>query len=56
MNEDQLAQIADALEGINNNLADVAEMLESIGQTLDGCISRTNKGNFLCITGNISRY
>jgi len=56
INEDQLTRIADALETINGNLADMAEMLESIDEKLSGCISHVGNNNFLCVTGNISTY
>lgn len=54
MNEDQLTRIAEALEGINNNLSDIALSLDSLDQTLDGCISRNGNNSFICITGNVS--
>ena len=54
--EKQLERIADALEGINSSLADVAEMLESIDQKISGCISHSSDGDYLCITGNVSNY
>lgn len=54
--EDQLTRIVDDLESISSNLADVAEMLEDINKNLDNCISITNRGSFLCITGDVSTH
>ena len=61
MHEEQLTRIADALEGINSNLeginsalADISVSLDSLDQTLTGCICTYGNSNFLCITGNVS--
>lgn len=59
--EEQLARIAEALEGINTSLdsisgslADVSVSLDSLDKTLDGCVSSYGNSHFLCITGNVS--
>lgn len=52
--EQQLARIADALEALNSNVSEMADLLERIDQNLDGCICRYGNNQFLCITGNVS--
>ncbi len=66
--EEQLARIADALEGINSNLnsinsnlnsissslSEISVSLYSLDKTLDGCTCTNGRNNFLCITGNVS--
>lgn len=52
--EKQLERIADALEEISTELSEMNLRIDSIDRELNKCISRTNSGNFLCITGNIS--
>ena len=51
-----LERIADALEAINSNLADISATLDNIDQNLDDCIARNGNNKFLCITGNIANY
>ena len=56
--EEQLARIADALEGINSNLDSISSFLSEISvslyRTLDGCTCTNGRSHFLCITGNVS--
>ncbi|WP_300840530.1 hypothetical protein [uncultured Acetatifactor sp.] len=59
--EEQLARIADALEGINSNLDSISSFLSeisvslySLDKTLDGCTCTNGRSHFLCITGNVS--
>lgn len=52
----RLDRIADALEGIKSGLSEISVSLDSLEKDLDGCISISGKGRFLCITGNISTY
>lgn len=59
--EEQLARIADALEGINTSLdsinchlAEACDRLQGIEETLDSCICSYGNNHFLCITGNVS--
>lgn len=52
--ENQLARIADALEGINSSLAEISESLEDLDETLNGCICTYGNNKFICITGNVS--
>lgn len=54
--EEQLERIADALEAIATTLIDIEADLDRLSDNIDSCMSRTNRGNFLCITGNISTY
>ena len=49
-------RVADALEGIKSSLSEISVSLDGLGKDLDGCISVSGKGRFLCITGNISTY
>lgn len=58
MNEDLLAQLVDVLEGINNNLSDIAVSLESLDKNIDGCISvsQNGKSRHICITGDVTTY
>ena len=59
--EEQLARIADALEGINSNLdcissslSEISISLDSLDKTLYGCTSTYGNNHFLCVTGNIA--
>ena len=54
MNEELLTRLVEALEGISNNLSDIALSLESIDKNLSACISHYGNNTFLCITGNAS--
>ena len=56
MNEELLTRLVEALEGINNNLSEIAVSLASLDKNIDGCISVNGKNQFLCITGNVSAY
>lgn len=56
MRLERLERIASALEGINSNLAEIAESLNSLDENINGCISANGKNQFLCITGNIGTY
>lgn len=56
MKLERLDRIAEALEGINSNLAEIAESLNGLDENINGCISANGKNQFLCITGNISIY
>ncbi len=49
----RLDRIADALEGINDNLGCTSAHLEDIGQNLDSCIAPYEKQSFLCVTGDV---
>ena len=50
----RLDRIADALEGIKSSLPEISVSLDSLEKDLNGCLSRSGKGQFLRITGNIS--
>ena len=52
----RLDRIAEALEGIDSNLAEIAVSLNSLDENINSCISANGKNQFLCITGNISTY
>lgn len=52
--EKQLERIADALEAIATTLIDIEANLDRLSDKIDSCMSRTDRGNFICITGNIS--
>lgn len=54
----RLDRIADALEGINSNLSDIAVALDSLDKNIDGCISCSQNGRsrHLCITGDVTTY
>lgn len=56
MKLERLERIAEALEGINSNLAEIAASLNSLDENINGCISANGKNQFLCITGNIGTY
>ena len=55
MNEELLSRLVDALEGINNNLSEIAVSLGSIDKNIDGCIScsRDGRSKYICITGDV---
>ena len=55
MNEELLTRIAEALEGINSNLSEIAVSLDSLDKNIDGCISvsQNGKSRYLCISGDI---
>lgn len=55
-NEELLTRMVDALEGINNNLSEIALSLDGLQKDLDGCISVSGKNQYLCITGNVTTY
>lgn len=52
--ENPLVRIADALESISSILSEMSLSLDSIDQTLTGCIASNGNNHFLCITGNVS--
>lgn len=52
--EDQLTRIADALEGIHEELINISLNINCIDNRLSDCISHVGNNNFLCITGNVS--
>lgn len=52
----RLDRIARALEGINSSLSEIAESLGSLEKNIDGCISVSQRGYRLCITGDVSAY
>lgn len=54
--EEQLERITDALEAIAKTLIDIEADLDRLYGNIDSCMSRTDRGNFLCITGNVSTY
>lgn len=51
--EEQLARIADALEGINCHLAEACDRLQGIEDMLDCCIFTNENGSFLRIAGSV---
>lgn len=55
MNEELLSRLVDALEGINNNLSEIAVSLDSLDKNIDGCISvsQNGKSHYLCISGDV---
>ncbi|WP_277934936.1 hypothetical protein [Parablautia intestinalis] len=55
MNEELLTRLVDALEGINNNLSEIAVSLDSLDKNIDGCISvsQNGKSHYLCISGDV---
>ena len=55
MNEELLTRLVDALEGINNNLSEIAVSLDSLEKNIDGCISvsQNGKSRYLCISGDV---
>lgn len=53
----RLDRIAEALEGINQELSCIAGHLEYLcdkDHPLDECISKTRAGSFLCVTGHVT--
>lgn len=58
MNEELITRIADALEGINSSLSEIAVSLDSIDKNIDGCISvsQNGKSRYLCISGDVYTY
>lgn len=61
--EEQLARIADALEGINSNLnsissslSEISVSLYSLDKTLGGCTCTNGRNSFLCVTGDIATH
>lgn len=56
MNEETLIRLVEALELLSCDLERIAEALESTDEKLGACMSRTQKGSFLCVTGNITSY
>ena len=55
MNEELLTRLVDVLEGINNNLSEIAVSLDSLDKNIDGCISvsQNGKSRYLCISGDV---
>ena len=55
MNEELLTRLVEALEGINNNLSEIAVSLDSLDKNIDGCISVSQNGKrrYLCISGDV---
>lgn len=55
MNEELLTRLVEVLEGINDNLTDIAASLDSIDKNIDGCISvsQNGKSRYLCISGDV---
>lgn len=54
---DSVTRIAEALEGINQELSCIAGHLEYLCEKdhpLDECISKTRTGSFLCVTGHVT--
>lgn len=56
MKLERLDRIAEALEGINSNLAEIAESLNGLDENINSCISVNGKNKFLCITANVNTY
>lgn len=63
MNEELLTRRIEALEGIEEHLSGISSSLSMIETSLDGldtnlndCMSVCGKGQFLCVTGNVSTY
>ena len=63
MNEEVLIRIAEALEGIkdelgsiNSSLADSSVSLNSLEKDIEGCISVSGKSQYLCIAGDVNTY
>lgn len=58
MNEELLTRLVEALEGVNNNLSEIAVSLDSLDKNIDGCIScsRDGRSRHLCITGDVTTY
>lgn len=54
MNEQLLTRLVEALEGINDNLSDIAIHLSSIDQNLDSCVSEFNGLSFFRVAGEIT--
>lgn len=55
MNEELLTRLVDALESIDSNLSDIAMSLDSLDESIDGCISvsQNGKSRYICISGDI---
>ena len=58
MNEQILERIADALEGIRNELAEINHSIDRIDRNLNSCIAQHGNNHFICIAGSVdtSRY
>lgn len=63
MNEELLLRIAEALEGvrdelssISSSLADSSVSLNNLDKNIDGCISVSGKSQYLCISGDVNTY
>lgn len=54
MNEELITRIADALEGINSSLSEVAASLDKLEGCINSCISVGQAGHRLAVTGDIS--
>ena len=54
MNEQILERIADALEGIRNELAEINHSIDRIDRNLDRCIAQSGNNHFICVTGSIN--
>lgn len=54
MNEQLLTRLVEALEGINDNLSDIAIHLRSIDTNLDSCVSEFNGLSFFRVAGEIT--
>lgn len=56
--EDTLERIADALEGINEELSSISSSLADLSALTDlaDCITRSRGGEQFCITGNVTNY
>lgn len=55
MNEELLTRLVEVLEGINNNLSEIAVSLDSLDKNIEGCISVSQNGRsrYLCISGEV---
>ncbi len=56
LSEELLTRLVDALESISSSLADISVSLDNLDKNIDSCIKVAGKGNFLCITGNVTNY
>lgn len=54
MNEQLLERIADALEGIRNELAEINHSIDRIDRNLNSCIAQHGNNHFICVTGSIN--
>lgn len=52
--EELLLRMVEALEGIHEELVSISININCIDNRLSECISHTERGDLLCITGNIS--